>query len=919
MLIKKPFTSPMRVIFTGISIIFNLNVSATETPLPTDKLTFDSGYKKIVFQDFENESSYRLSHKGTRGGWVHRGGPEGESNAVRLTPFGGKNGGWQPAEEDRSIHIFPKEDAFDASSMSHLRFDIKDTDNNNSAWVMLKDCGGQTASSWTDDKAVKNQWTLMSLELDKHFKGKIDLSCLKEVIVGEHWSGDYFISQVHFLKEKGEEPDYGKAPPVAKKDGSVNIPVPNVKPLPSNSHTSVKPVSKGSFQTFFQNGHVIPSFDKHKGREYISLDGDWRYQYAGNMDTDSLSLKPRTNEIIKKLQREAGDKLNADFDDHNWETSQVPMPINKSGYKINDYNGNGNEDGLKPSDSMKQYGGAWYRKQFHSDGEWKGKTVKLNFHSVSYTADVWLNGHYLGHHNVAHLPFSFDVGEHLNQDDVNTLLVRVDNKQTTTATPGINDPIYFPPKRSDWWTYTGVLRQVYLEVSNTLHIARADVRPIDIQGRVEITTTLNNKGVSDERITVEHNIYQASVNENNILSEFADDLKDGVVERKAITHTVKPNHVGINRTSLTLPNVRLWSMKTPNLYVLESTVMKGGVILDKYQTQFGVRTLSTEKHNIHLNDKVAPFLAGIGRTEDHKVYGPSMPNKVILDDLKIIKHKLNANFVRTGHFPSNLNTNLYADRLGLAIWEEIPVYWVSEKREFDKIIRQGQARQMIQQMVLSNYNRPSVWFWGTMNESGDQTGRLELQQQLKQAVRPFDDTRLIAQAIATEDRSRDASLEASDVVGLNLYDETHHRRFDPGNQHTNFDHLKEQQGENLDLRRSNHPDKPILITEFGRWSYDNNYLQNDQAEVFSQAFNQVYAKRAAWLLDPVSGKGVYNPEGPVAGATWWTAFNWFSPESETTQTMGVIQMNRTMLKPIAEKMSKSYQQYNSVDTGHHYE
>jgi len=136
---------------------------------------------------------------------------------------------------------------------------------------------------------------------------------------------------------------------------------------------------------------------------------------------------------------------------------------------------------------------------------------------------------------------------------------------------------------------------------------------------------------------------------------------------------------------------------------MKVTLSKAGILHDEFSTQFGVRTLRASGSTFLLNENPV-FLPGIARHEDHPVYGRSMPNSVILDDLRKIK-AMNVALLRTAHYPNNPHTYLLCDRLGLAVMEEIPVWWFDTE---DAWMLQNIARNIHTQMFARWSSRTST-------------------------------------------------------------------------------------------------------------------------------------------------------------------------------------------------------------------
>ena len=70
-------------------------------------------------------------------------------------------------------------------------------------------------------------------------------------------------------------------------------------------------------------------------------------------------------------------------------------------------------------------GVGFYRKTFTVPSEWRDRVLRLHFGGASYRAEAWLNGVYVGSHEGAYTPFSFDVTSAIRAGAENQLVVRV--------------------------------------------------------------------------------------------------------------------------------------------------------------------------------------------------------------------------------------------------------------------------------------------------------------------------------------------------------------------------------------------------------------------------------------------------------------------------------------------------------------
>ncbi len=286
-----------------------------------------------------------------------------------------------------------------------------------------------------------------------------------------------------------------------------------------------------------------------------------------------------------------------------------------------------------------------------------GKFVKLNFYSVNYVADVWLNDVYLGYHEGGYTPFSFDVSSALNYGGNNVLVVRVDNPEWASR----NDIV--PYTSCDWFNYTGIIHDVYLEFSSPVSVIRNDIVTLNLDGSIQSTLVLNNIKTNAASVDVTVQVFEASIDSSNIKTEFSYQLIAGNdVGMTQTSLTIPSDSIRVWRTTLLIENPKLWTPKQPNLYIMKVTLKEGANIIDEFSSQFGIRTVTTSGNKFLLNNKVI-FFTGAARHEDHPVYGRSIPKDVIFSDLQLVKNT-NINFLRTAHYPNNLYTYLIADQAG---------------------------------------------------------------------------------------------------------------------------------------------------------------------------------------------------------------------------------------------------------------
>jgi len=621
-----------------------------------------------------------------------------------------------------------------------------------------------------------------------------------------------------------------------------------------------------------QNGIPIPSFEKQK-RATINLGGEWRKQrFAANHD---LTLKRRNDAGFVELIAEATDRFKAEYDDASWPAMQIP----------------GVENTINTYERRPEYyqDGVWYRRSFTIPDSLRGTFAKLMFYAVNYVADVWLNGVYIGYHEGGYTSFAFDVSNAVKYDTLNVLAVRVDNPPWATRIDIV------PYSRVDWFNYTGIIHDVYLEFSDPVSVVRADVVPKNIDGTIQTTITLFNASLAEKNVEVGVEVYEANINEQNILSEKASEVIGALASVAGQTQsslTVPTRGSKAWRTILTVQNPQLWSPKNPNLYVLHVTVSQAGQVVDEFYTQFGIRTTTTAGNKFLLNEKTA-FFVGVARHEDHPTYGRSIPVATIYDDLVKIKD-LNSNWLRTSHYPNHPYTYLATDRLGFVVMEEIPVWQFDllSAWSIQNLVRHVHE-QMFKEMVFRDYNRPSIVTWSTSNECLDVDNRRTYIQRVNQELdNLYPDGRLVGQSAAADRPGPDdPSQTVCDFAGWTMYFGVFH-----GN--------TAYTGTKYFLVDANlaFPQKPVINTEFGYWSTENGSTAQDQVEIFNDTFRAL-KQRAA-----MDSTGKVDCCGYLMATTWWCAFDWYRM-TEGFQSMGVLRMDRVTEKPVAPILKAAYLPY----------
>jgi len=626
-----------------------------------------------------------------------------------------------------------------------------------------------------------------------------------------------------------------------------------------------------------ENGFPLPSFEKQR-KPFINLEGIWKKERFKADDEITLMRRDKTG--YEALVKEAEGREREDYNDASWENKYLPSVENK----MNEYQKRPEyyEDGL------------WYRRSFNVSKSFKGERAIIKFHSVNYVADVWINGSYAGYHEGGYTPFAFDITPFVRFGEKNIIAVRVDNPEW-----GKRKDIV-PFTKVDWFNYTGIIHDVYIEFLPSVSISRVDIVPKSMEGDVDLKFVIWNPEKKDSKVKVAFSIYKACVTEKNILSECASELAGLPVNVQGSSEmdlSFKGETVKAGLNKIKIENPLLWSPEKPFLYILKAVLTSDGHIVDEFYTQFGIRILETKGNKFLLNKKPS-FFPSVARHEDHPLYGRAIPKNIIYSDLVLIKN-LHTRMVRTGHYPNNLFTYILSDRLGLAIIEEIPVWWFDSEDEWKiQNERRHIHEQMWREMIFRDYNRPSIFLWSACNECLDVKNRkIFIEKIHKDLDGMYPDGRFVTQSAAADRPGpHDDSQFSVDVPGWTMYYGIFYGK-DPYKETRKFLH---------DIQRI-HPDKPVLDTEYGRWSREDHKEQDLQIKIFNETF-RAFSESASIKED-----GAVNEHGGLMAATWWCVFDWYTSSiPDGFQSMGLYQMDRKTSKKVSPLLREKYFIYHPV-------
>jgi beta-glucuronidase len=382
------------------------------------------------------------------------------------------------------------------------------------------------------------------------------------------------------------------------------------------------------------------------------------------------------------------------------------------------------------SDASQRGGVGWYRTDFRAPKASRGVSWVIRFESVNYRARVFLNGHQLGTHEGAYLPFEVPA-DRIRRSGVNHLVVRVDSRRTETDLPPLVDQDNGTPG-GGWWNYGGILREVYLRKVDSVDISDFLAQPRlpcrRCPATVVFRATLHNVSRSTQRAS-----FHASV--GGLAGHFP-------------TVVIKPRRTRVVSAKVRVDNPRLWEPGDPQLYSVRAGVSIGGRTVGGWTAHIGIRSIKVRNGRLLING-IPTTLRGASMHEESVADGTGaaltpQDRRAMFQQLL----QLGGTITRT-HYPLHPAFLEMADRAGVLVWDEVPMYRLGEDQlKLRSVQRKG--LNDIRDMILRDQNHPSVLTWSIGNElpSRPASGQEAYIRAAHSLIESMDDTRLIATDIA---------------------------------------------------------------------------------------------------------------------------------------------------------------------------
>ena len=439
-------------------------------------------------------------------------------------------------------------------------------------------------------------------------------------------------------------------------------------------------------------------------------------------------------------------------------------------------------------------GTCWYIRELEkpvTDGE-----VYLEVNGAAMTAVIYLNGQKLAVHTGGFSAFRVNLTEHLKAKNI--LAISVDNSD--------NDTVY--PQKADFTFYGGIYRNVNLIVVPKEHFELdycgtpgIKVTPtVDIENKSAVVTVETWQNAEEVHVTVDGQSKTVASVDGHAVAEFK------------------------------IENVHLWDgLDDPYLYTAKASLTSGDVI----STRFGCRQFEIDpQKGFILNGRSYP-LRGVSRHQDLKGVGNALTLEHHRQDMAIIR-ELGANTLRLAHYQHAQEFYDLCDENGIIVWAEIPYITMHMKNG------RADTLSQMEELVVQNYNHPSIVVWGLSNEitaaSTVNEDLLENHRLLNELCHKLDATRLTTMANVFMLETDSPILEIPDVNSYNLYFGWYVGEL-------------EQTDEFFDEYHQKYPDRAIGFSEYGADANPQYQSASPEKGDYTESYQAVYHEHMLRMIE----------------------------------------------------------------------
>lgn len=499
------------------------------------------------------------------------------------------------------------------------------------------------------------------------------------------------------------------------------------------------------------------------------------------------------NQNWRFIQKDAGLPAALPTD---WQRVDLPHTWNA----VDGHDGNGGYD----------RGNYWYAKTFAAPKQaFGGNRIFVEILAAGQQATVYVNGTEVTYHEGGYSIFRADITELCKEGEDNLLVVACSNEH--------KDSVY--PQSADFTFYGGLYRGVNIISVPEAHFdleyyggPGIQVTPVPCDcGGAEFDIVSYVKG-ADENFTVLYSVLDAEGKEVASACRPADDA----------------------RVKIYAPDAKKWEIDAPYLYTVTAKLQRRNEAFDEISVKVGVRSFSCDPDKGFIINGAETPLRGVSRHQDQLYKGNALTREDHYEDARIIK-ELGANTIRLAHYQHSQDFYDACDELGFIVWAEIPFISVFNK---DPGAHENCISQL-KELIIQNYNHPSICFWGISNEiliGGISEKLVENHRELNALAKELDPTRLTTIAHVSMTPVESPMHHITDVISYNHYFGWYGGRM-------------EDNGPWLDMFHEKHPELCVGMSEYGCEGIVTYHGPNPACKDYSEEYQALYHEHLAKVFD----------------------------------------------------------------------
>ncbi len=412
----------------------------------------------------------------------------------------------------------------------------------------------------------------------------------------------------------------------------------------------------------------------------------------------------------------SGSPEEVNYDDSKW--TDVTLPHDWSIYRDFD-------SSIGTSVGSLKGGNGWYRKAFVLPEDLMGKRIRIDFDGVYQDSYIYVNGRLVGNYPNGYVPFSFDLTDYVVCDGKTENVIAVSVTNTTNE-----DKAGYT---SRWYSGSGIYRDVYLTVTDPLHVEKYGVviKTPDLEKEypsgsvtVDIASTVQNESAKQAQVSVR----------NTVMNYYGVKAYSGAEPCVSDVKTVEPGDSFEVSQQIKVDNPKLWSIDDPKLYTMKTEVLVEGEVVDTYETTFGFKYFNFDTDTgFSLNGEWMK-IQGVCLHHDQGALGAEGNEAAFRRQLKIMR-EMGVNAIRTSHNAASPKFIKLCDEMGFMVFEESFDTWWKGKNDSDygkqffmkectyPGVEEGTTwgKYDLQQIIKKDRNSPCIIIWGIGNECNETT------------------------------------------------------------------------------------------------------------------------------------------------------------------------------------------------------